>query len=104
MLSRFILGYAGRDLVDHKDGNVLDNRRQNLRVASRRQNALNRQQNNLPSGVRTGNGQFLAWVGHTFVGTYKTLIKALTAQDRFRRGLPNINKFGYDLTTKRYVS
>lgn len=39
-LHAFILGVAG---VDHKNGNGLDCRRKNLRKATRRQNAYNRQ-------------------------------------------------------------
>lgn len=41
LLHRFILGCSKLQLVDHKDGNGLDNRRANLRVASRSQNAMN---------------------------------------------------------------
>lgn len=40
-LHRVILGAPVGVLVDHRDGNGLDNRRENLRRASRQQNAAN---------------------------------------------------------------
>lgn len=41
-MHRFILGVEDRHIeVDHKNGNGLDNRRKNLRKATRRQNAWN---------------------------------------------------------------
>ena len=42
-LHRFILGITDADVsVDHKNGNGLDNRRENLRVCTQANNALNR--------------------------------------------------------------
>jgi len=40
-LHRFILGAAPGQLVDHKDGDGLNNRRSNLRIADPKQNAWN---------------------------------------------------------------
>lgn len=40
-MHRFILGYSGPDDVDHVNGNGLDNRRVNLRIATRAQNLAN---------------------------------------------------------------
>ena len=55
-LPREILGLSpGDPQVDHKNGDTLDNRRANLRLASGGQNQQNRQRlnrNNLSSGVR----------------------------------------------------
>jgi hypothetical protein len=41
LLHRMIMNSAGRLLVDHKNGDTLDNRRANLRLATRAQNAWN---------------------------------------------------------------
>jgi hypothetical protein len=42
-MHRLIVGASRGQLVDHKNGDGLDNRRENLRVATRAQNAMNRQ-------------------------------------------------------------
>jgi hypothetical protein len=41
-MHRLILGALSRDLVDHKNGNTLDNRRENLRLTDHSGNAANR--------------------------------------------------------------
>lgn len=41
ILSRLILGITGNEFADHRDGNILDNRRENLRKASQQQNRVN---------------------------------------------------------------
>ena len=53
-MHRFILGIADKRCVDHISGNKLDNRRQNLRIASPSLNGLNRHRlnKNSTSGIR----------------------------------------------------
>jgi hypothetical protein len=54
-MHRFLLGLEPRDgkVVDHRDGNTLDNRRSNLRVATVGQNGKNRELNsNSTSGLK----------------------------------------------------
>jgi hypothetical protein len=41
LLHRFILNYYGKDVVDHINSNPLDNRKCNLRVVTKKQNAMN---------------------------------------------------------------
>lgn len=41
-LHRFVLNYYGNDLVDHINGNTFDNRRNNLRIVTENQNAMNK--------------------------------------------------------------
>ncbi|BAK66857.1 putative endonuclease [Sphingobium sp. SYK-6] len=45
-MHRLILGASASQLVDHVNGDGLDNRRANLRIATRRQNNINRQTTN----------------------------------------------------------
>ena len=54
-LHREVLGAARGQVVDHRDGNKLDNRRTNIRLATPKLNAQNRGANGdrtLPRGVR----------------------------------------------------
>jgi len=52
-LHRFIMQPASNELVDHKNKNTLDNRKSNMRVATKSQNAMNsKTQSNNTSGCR----------------------------------------------------
>lgn len=42
VLHRFIMNAKSRDIIDHINGNILDNRKSNLRICSSRINCLNR--------------------------------------------------------------
>lgn len=50
-MHRLIMGYPTRK-IDHKDGNGLNNQRQNLRLATDIQNARNRRKQSSPSSSR----------------------------------------------------
>ena len=41
-LHRYVMNYNGKDIVDHINGNPLDNRKENLRVITQKQNTMNK--------------------------------------------------------------
>lgn len=51
-LARLLLGALPGQMVDHKNGNGLDNRRENLRIADAATNAMNRHTTSARSGMR----------------------------------------------------
>lgn len=64
LLHRFILGVTDPGVhVDHQDGNTLDNRRENLRIASPKENVRSRHRVNGRSGVRGVRFDHRKWRG-----------------------------------------
>jgi len=76
LLHRFIMDANSNSIVDHKNQNTLDNRRENLRVCSRAQNNRNRTRNtNNISGYKGVSyyKRHKAWVSKDFC-QWKTLV------------------------------
>jgi hypothetical protein len=82
LLQRFILGLEGAAMVDHINGDGLDNRRCNLRVATAHQNAANSRPKGATGlcGVRRYAKGYLASIApngaEIYLGTYDTPEKA----------------------------
>ena len=89
-LHRFIMNINDDEvLIDHIDGNRLDNRKKNLRVVNRHQNAMNA---GLPKNNSTGykgvnkrqNGRYQAYITYNYkkiyLGTYDTPEEAYEAR------------------------
>lgn len=95
LLHRFLLGLENSALVDHVDGDPLNNRRANLRAANKSQNGQNRKSANKNSrtGVRgvspTNNGMWRARImvnrRGVYIGTYPTIAEAEVAVIEARR-------------------
>lgn len=94
-MSRWILGAKDGELADHVNRNPLDNRRCNLRIATREQNARNSKKAR-PSqsgfiGVRKSKNKWMAKVGfeggEIFVGMFNTPEEAALARDHKAREL-----------------
>jgi hypothetical protein len=90
-MHRIILGSDGAEasLVDHENGNGLDNRRENLRMATASQNQGNRRLNRNSTsgykGVSRRNGRWTARIKmkgrSTYLGTWDTPEEAAEAYD-----------------------
>lgn len=90
-LHRFITKAAPGELVDHINHNQLDNRKVNLRVCTRRENARNQRiRSNNTTGYKgvsqiKKRGSFMAyiWINNKeqYLGTYDTAIEAARSYD-----------------------
>jgi hypothetical protein len=91
VLSRYIMNYTGENFIDHINNNKLDNRRSNLRIATVKQNAMNKSSSKnstskyIGISLRKSNG---TWNSHISVdgkklnlGTFKNEIDAAKARD-----------------------
>lgn len=98
-MHRVIMAAPANMHVDHINGDGLDNRRQNLRLATRYQNAANRRKfadgnrkyRSRYKGVRPDHHKFGALVStrgkRIYIGSFKTEIEAAQAYDRKAREL-----------------
>ena len=97
-LSRFLMKAKPSQVVDHINGNTLDNRRCNLRVCAKAQNNINKTKT---SGVRSSKYKGVFWENscnrwrvqirfegvRKHVGVFKDEIAAAEAYDKFARKL-----------------
>lgn len=86
-MHRYILNINGNEIVDHKNGNTLDNRKANIRLCTLTENARNRKIVNKYgcSGIKeTKSGNFYTRITvngkEIYLGTYKTLDEAIAAR------------------------
>lgn len=88
-MHRAIMGhvFSSVPFIDHINGDPLDNRRENLRVATHHQNMMNRRRNKETNTSVKGvmlkeNGKFQAYI---CLGTYETLEEARSVRERYAR-------------------
>lgn len=67
-MHREILGAAGKDVVDHRNGDGLDNRRENLRLCSQSQNRMNSIRS------RRSRSRFKGVVAHAKTGRWRAVL------------------------------
>jgi hypothetical protein len=91
-MHRLIMEAKDGEIVDHINGNTLDNRKENLRIANKSENGMNRKkQSNNTSGYKgvCKHSQTNKWVAQIIKGSYKwqcskysTAIEAAIAYDK----------------------
>ncbi len=85
-MHRMLVGAERHQLVDHINGNGLDNRRANLRFATPSQNTVHRlapfKTDCGYRGVRGRSGAFEAKLCSQFIGRFPTAVQAALAYDR----------------------
>jgi hypothetical protein len=88
-MHRQIMNPPQGKVVDHKNGNSLDNRRCNLRICDRAQNAHNQRgrsgRKSRFVGVSPHGDKWLAQVGKRYVGIFEDEMEAAKARDRKAR-------------------
>lgn len=85
-LHRYIMNCPDDMVVDHINGNKLDNRKCNLRICTVQQNNMNKKsknKNNLPRGVEKDKNRYKAYITYNhkriYLGSYKTIEEASEA-------------------------
>ena len=88
-LHRFIMDCPEDKVIDHKNGNTLDNRKRNLKICTQRQNNQNKKMsNNNTSGYRNIywnkiNNTWDIQIKHKRIGQFKELEDAVKARNKY---------------------
>lgn len=89
-LHRYIMNYNGENVVDHKDGNPLNNKKENLRICTTAQNNMNRRlvgnyKSKYVGITKTKNEKWIARItinnNRIYLGTFDNEIDAVRARD-----------------------
>jgi hypothetical protein len=79
LMHRLILGDEAREHTDHKNGDGLDNRRENLRPCSHAENMQNRNRHPLRGISQLPSGRWRVRVRDTHSGVFDTVDEAIEA-------------------------
>jgi hypothetical protein len=100
-MHRIIMDIHNRIKIDHINGNGIDNRKENLRIATHQQNNFNKKPyvNNKCGlkGVRLDRGNYVATITYNavtkYIGSYKIIEEAAMAYDK--KALELFGEFAY---------
>jgi hypothetical protein len=95
LLHRYILNYTGNDFIDHHNGNPLDNRKSNLRIATIQENNRNTiikpNETSQYRGVRKYYNKWTATITNNYVktslGSFDTEEEAAKARDEATKNI-----------------
>ena len=97
-LHRLVAGAKAKEIVDHVNGDTLDNRRSNLRVVGKSENGGNRTRKPAVGVYLTRTKRWVAKIKHNYkqihLGTYNTFAEAKTIRDRAAEKLGYLNPKG----------
>lgn len=103
LMHRLILPTEGEEIVDHKDGDCLNNQRHNLRPLTRRKNVLNRHRSDKGMGIEQVGRNWRVKHSRRVIGYFRTKEQAARAYDRaVYRGWGELAGLNYPGETEGY--
>jgi hypothetical protein len=86
-MHRYLLSFPQDKIIDHINGNGLDNRKENLRIVNHRQNVYNRRSKGVltygAKGIVFQHGKYRVFVAGKYLGRFSDLNKAIDVSKKY---------------------